>query len=133
VQVTGFDDAQLAEAWQDGAEDARWRSTSGTRGAAMGSSFLEVDPGCRLPRHTDSAEETIVVVSGEAEIEVGGERGRVGAGSAAVVPREVPHEVRNAGERTLRFVALYASDEVVTTYEAPVQPDGARERQAVGP
>jgi quercetin dioxygenase-like cupin family protein len=132
VQVAGFADIELSDAWQDGAADARWRSAQGTRGSASGSSLLEVAPGCRLPRHTDSAEETIVVVDGEAEVEVDGARARVSAGSAAVVPREVPHEVRNAGDGPLRFVALYAASDVVTTYEAPVEPGGERERQAVG-
>src|SRR4051812_3310590 len=132
MQIACFEDAELADAWVDGDAAARWRSGQGTQGSASGSSLLEVAPGCRLPRHTDSAEETIVVVDGEAEVEVGGERARVSAGSAAVVPREVPHEVRNAGDAPLRFVALYAASDVVTTYEAPVEPDGERERQAVG-
>ncbi len=29
-----------------------------------------------------------------------------------------------------RFAAVYAEPDVVTTYEAPVQPDGSRERHA---
>src|SRR3954447_7451517 len=132
MQIACFEDAELADAWVDGDAAARWRSGQGTRGAASGSSLLEVAPGCRLPRHTDSAEETIVVIAGAAEVEIGGEEACVAAGAAAVVPREVPHEVRNAGDEPLRFVALYAANEVVTTYEQPVQPDGERERQAVG-
>ena len=53
--------------------------------------------GSRLPRHTDSAEETVVVTAG-----------------------------------TLRFVAVYASPDVVLRYDYEVQPDGAPERQTVG-
>src|SRR3954469_11190089 len=132
----------LVEAWVEGDDSARWRSTQGHAGAASGSSLLEVPAGCRLPRHTDSAEEKIVVVGGEAEVDGGGERwplpgggARSGlpAGGARLVPREVPHEVRNAGAAPLRFVALYAADRVITTYDAEVQPDGGHERQAVGP
>jgi quercetin dioxygenase-like cupin family protein len=59
----------LSESWVDGRADLRWRSTQGTtpEGGAPASStaLLEADPGCALPRHTDSAEETIVVVSGD--------------------------------------------------------------------
>jgi mannose-6-phosphate isomerase-like protein (cupin superfamily) len=123
---------ELAEAWQDGDERARWRSaaattpTAGT--AASGSSVLEVDPGRRLPRHVDSAEETIIVLSGAAEVVVGEESARVPTGGLVVVPADVPHEVRNLGRVPLRFVALYAGTDVVTRYEEPVQPDGARER-----
>src|SRR4051794_19658346 len=114
----------LEEAWVEGDETARWRSVSGHAGAASGSALLEVPPGCRLPRHTDSAEESVVVLAGTAEIEVGGERETVGAGDVALVPRNVSHEVRNAGEGTLRFAAIYASPDVVTRYEAEIQPGG---------
>ena len=125
--------AELADAWQDGDDSARWRSATATtpsRGArASGSSVLEVPPGCRLPRHTDSAEETIVVLAGRALVQVGPEQGEVTAGGLALVPQDVPHEVRNAGDDTLRFLALYASADVVTRYEREVQPDGSRERR----
>jgi quercetin dioxygenase-like cupin family protein len=124
--------SELADAWIEGDESARWRSGSGHTGSASGSSFLEVDAGCRLPRHTDSAEEAIVVVAGRASVTVGDQAMEVGAGELALVPECVPHEVRNAGGDTLRFVALYAANEVTTTYEAPVQPAGERERQPLG-
>ena len=125
-------DLELADAWQEGDERARWRSAAATTpmagAAASGSSVLEIDPGRRLPRHTDSVEETIVVLSGAAEVLIGEESARVPAGGLAVVPAEVPHEVRNLGREPLRFVALYAGTDVVTRYAEPVQPDGARER-----
>jgi mannose-6-phosphate isomerase-like protein (cupin superfamily) len=124
--------AEFADAWIEGEESARWRSAAGHTGAASGSSLLEVDPGRRLPRHTDSAEETIVVVSGSAAVTVGEETAEVGAGEVALVPECVPHEVRNAGEEPLRFVAVYAANDVTTTYEEPVQPDGERERRPLG-
>jgi quercetin dioxygenase-like cupin family protein len=128
--------AELSDAWIEGDETARWRSASGhgpDDGAkASGSSVLEVDAGCRLPRHTDSAEETIVVVSGTASLSVGEEESELAAGGVALVPECVPHEVRNAGSETLRFVAVYASTDVTTTYEVDVQPDGGRERDPIG-
>jgi len=120
------------EAWIEGDDTARWRSESGHTGDASGSSLLEVDPGHRLPRHTDSEEEVVVVVAGEAEVDVGGEARRVGAGEVALVPRDVPHEVRSVGRDTLRFVAVYAGTDVVTRYEDEVQPDGSRERRPLG-
>ena len=129
------DRLELADAYLEGDDTARWRSASGhgpSGGAqASGSSVLQVEPGCRLPRHTDSAEEVIVVLAGAAEVRVGDERAQVPAGGMALVPADVPHEVANAGERTLRFAAVYASTDVVTRYERPVQPDGERERRPV--
>ncbi|HEX8052170.1 MAG TPA: cupin domain-containing protein [Thermoleophilaceae bacterium] len=128
--------ADLSDAWIEGDPAARWRSSAGHgpgEGAkASGSSVLEVDAGCRLPRHTDSAEETIVVVSGTASVTVGEEVAEVSAGGVALVPECVPHDVRNAGDETLRFVAVYAGTEVTTTYEDDVRPDGGRERDPIG-
>jgi oxalate decarboxylase/phosphoglucose isomerase-like protein (cupin superfamily) len=84
-----------------------------------------------LPRHTDSAEETIVVVGGTAGVTVGdAPEFTVPAGGVALVPELVPHHVRNTGQGTLRFAAVYAAPEVVTTYEQPVQPAGEHERQS---
>jgi quercetin dioxygenase-like cupin family protein len=127
---------ELSDAWIDGDETARWRSAAahgpGTGARASGSSLLEVDRGCRLPRHTDSAEETIVVVSGRAEVTVGDSTTEVGEGGLALVPECVPHEVRNAGDGPLRFVALYADTDVVTTYEQAIQPSGERESAPLG-
>ena len=133
MEIVRADAAEFADAWQEGDDSARWRSaiaTAPSRGArASGSSVLEVPAGCRLPRHTDSAEETIVVLAGRALVQVGPEQGEVTAGGLALVPQDVPHEVRNAGDETLRFLALYASADVVTRYEREVQPDGSRERR----
>ena len=130
-----FDQVQLEESWIEDQADARWRTGTvhgpGTGADASGSSLIEVPEGCHLARHTDSAEELVVVLSGEAEATVGEETGRVAAGGMALVPGDVPHEVRNAGEGPLRFLALYADSDVTTTYESEVQPGGERERTPV--
>jgi quercetin dioxygenase-like cupin family protein len=129
------DKLDFSEAWQDGDPTARWRSAVGhspSEGAReSGSSLLEVAPGCRLPRHTDSAEEIIVVLSGTAEVEVDGERCLATAGGLVLVPKCHPHSVGNAGRGVLRFAAIYGEPDVVTTYERPVEPDGSPERHTV--
>jgi quercetin dioxygenase-like cupin family protein len=130
-----LDDLEFSDAWIEDDETARWRSAAGhapSSGArSSGSSVLEVEAGCKLPMHTDSAEETIVVLAGCAEVQVGGETAQVSAGGLALVPKNVMHEVRNAGGDVLRFAAVYAEPDVVTTYVDPVQPDGSRERHTV--
>ena len=45
--------------------------------------------------------------------------------------RRVLRQVRNAGDDVLRFAAIYAEPDIVTTYREPVQPDGTRERHTV--
>ena len=128
--------AEFSEAWIESDDRGRWRSAPGhgpDAGArASGSSILEVGPGCLLPRHTDSAEEVIVILAGVASVTVGDETSTAGEGAIALVPECVPHEVRNAGESLLRFWAIYAATEVTTTYEEPVQPGGERERKPLG-
>jgi hypothetical protein len=48
------------------------------------------------------------------------------------VPRDVPHEVRNESDEVVRFVGVYASADVVTTYVTAVQPDGEQRRRPLG-
>jgi quercetin dioxygenase-like cupin family protein len=126
---------EFSDTYVEGDESARWRSAAGhspsTGAAASGSSIIEVPVGCRLPRHTDSAEETIVVTAGDADVWVGEEHTRLPAGGLAIAPEDVPHEVHNAGDEPLRFVAVYAAPEVVTRYEQEIQPDGTHERRTV--
>jgi mannose-6-phosphate isomerase-like protein (cupin superfamily) len=127
--------AEFSDSWQEEDPAARWRSAPGHSpsegAAASGSSLLEVAPGHHLPRHTDSAEEIVVVLSGTAEVVVGDETSKVAAGGLALVPKCVPHEVRNAGPGVLRFAAVYVEPDVVTTYERVVQPDGSTERHTI--
>jgi quercetin dioxygenase-like cupin family protein len=63
--------------------------------------YFEVRPGDRLACHTDSAEEILYIVAGEAEAEVGDERGRLTAGDLAVIPAMVPHGLVNVGTETV--------------------------------
>jgi quercetin dioxygenase-like cupin family protein len=130
-----YDDLDFSEAYIEGDDTAHWRSASGhspsTGSRSSGSSVLEVPAGCRLPRHTDSAEESIVILAGAAEVRIGDDHASLAAGGLAVVPEGAPHEVRNAGDEPLRFVAVYAGADVVTRYDDVVQPDGSRERHTV--
>jgi quercetin dioxygenase-like cupin family protein len=135
VIVASPEKVEFSDAWIEGDHSARWRSAAahgpGTGARSSGSSLMEVGPGCKLPRHTDSEEETIAVVSGTAEVVVEDESSQVAAGGVAVVPKDAPHEVRNAGDDALRFVAIYAGTDVVSRYEEDVQPEGSRERKPV--
>ena len=128
--------ADFSDAWIEGDDRARWRSASGhgprVGARASGSSILELDAGCLLPRHTDSAEEIIVIASGVATVTVGDETATAQQGAIALVPAGVPHEVRNASGSLLRFWAIYSGTDVTTTYESPVQPGGERQRSPLG-
>jgi quercetin dioxygenase-like cupin family protein len=98
----------------------RW---AGSRDSAV--VYFEVKPGDRLARHTDSAEEILYVVAGEAEAEVGEERGCISAGDLAVIPAMVPHGLVNVGHETVKVVGFFSEAEVISTFKEPVQPFGA--------
>jgi quercetin dioxygenase-like cupin family protein len=86
--------------------------------------YFELEPGKRLPRHTDSAEEIIVVLAGAAEAEVDGERGRLSVGEAALIPALAPHAVANAGDETLRVIGFFSAAEVTSVFEETMEPFG---------
>ncbi len=88
--------------------------------------YFEIEPGCRLGSHTDSAEETLVILKGEAEATVGDEQAHVSAGDMAVVPAMVPHDLRNVGDETVRVVGFFSSNVVASVFDRPLMPFGQR-------
>lgn len=98
---------------------------SGADGTASTSVvYFEIEPGNRLSRHADSAEEVLIVLEGEVEALVGDERAVLRAGGVAVVPATVPHEVRNAGRGTARMAGVFSSAAVVSTFDEPAVEGG---------
>ena len=87
--------------------------------------YLEIAPGDRLPSHTDSAEEILYIVAGEAEATVGDEVGLVSAGDLALVPAMAPHALRNVGSDTVKVVGFFAGETVTSTFEEPLLPAGS--------
>jgi quercetin dioxygenase-like cupin family protein len=125
-----IDELELVEKWYEDDPTMRVRvnfplyAETGTTSSAVVS--FELDPGFRLGTHTDSAEETILILQGEAEATVGGESGRIAAGELAVVPAMVPHALRNVGEETLRVVGFFSSNVVTSVFDRPMMPNARR-------
>jgi quercetin dioxygenase-like cupin family protein len=88
--------------------------------------YFELEPGAHTGMHTDSAEETVLILSGRAEAIVGDERGELTAGGLGLVPALVPHDVRNIGDETVRVVGFFTSNTVVSVFEDPLMPVGKR-------
>jgi quercetin dioxygenase-like cupin family protein len=80
----------------------------------------------RLGRHTDSAEEVLVVLAGEVDVIVGDERRRLAAGAMAVVPAEAPHDVVGVGDRAARVTGIFPSSKVVSVFDDAWLPYGTR-------
>lgn len=94
-------------------------------GAASSSAiYFEVAPGEHCGRHTHSAEEIVLILDGTAEVELGSERAPASAGSLALIPTMVPHNVYNVGSTPVRVVGFFSSAAVLTEFEDPIAPMG---------
>jgi mannose-6-phosphate isomerase-like protein (cupin superfamily) len=68
-----------------------------------------LEPGQATERHYHAAtEELYFVLEGRGELEVEGDRQPLGPGEAVLIPPGARHEIRNAGEGTLRFLCCCA-------------------------
>lgn len=105
---------------------ATWPVHRETGAASTATVAFDLAPGMRLPRHTDSAEEVLVLLEGEVEVTVGNERGRMTPGTVAVVPAMTPHEVRNVGNGTARVLGVFPSNTIVSVFDEEFAQTGGR-------
>jgi quercetin dioxygenase-like cupin family protein len=105
---------------------AAWPVHRGTGSRSTAAVYFELDRGMRLGRHTDSAEEVLVVLAGEVEVLVGDERRNIGAGGMAIVPAEVPHDVIGTGDGTARVTGVFSSNTIVSVFDDEWVPYGTR-------
>ena len=81
--------------------------TGGTVKQSLAEATLE--PGQSTQRHYHrESEEIYFVLAGEGELEVAGERSRVGAGDAVPIPPGAWHRIGNTGSAPLRFLCCCA-------------------------
>lgn len=80
--------------------------------------YFELEPGKKLGRHTDSAEELLLILEGEVEVAVGEEKGRLSKGGIAVVPEMAPHDLRNVGQGVAKVLGFFGgANNIVATFE----------------
>jgi quercetin dioxygenase-like cupin family protein len=106
--------------------NAAWPLHRGTGSRSTAAVYFELEPGMRLGRHTDSAEEVLVVLGGEVDVVVGDQRRRLHAGAMAVVPAEEPHDVIGAGDGTARVTGVFPSNTIVSVFDDEWVPYGTR-------
>ncbi|HTY45725.1 MAG TPA: cupin domain-containing protein [Patescibacteria group bacterium] len=72
----------------------------------MRSGYVRLTPGESVGAHnTDAREEAIVILSGKAEIHTGeSDVFSAEAGSVIYMPPHTPHDIKNIGQETLRYV-----------------------------
>ncbi len=105
---------------------ATWPVHRGTGARGTAAVYFELDRGMHLGRHTDSAEELLVVLAGEVEVVAGGERRRVAAGGVAVVPAELPHDVVGIADEPARVLGVFGANTIVSVFDDTWVPYGTR-------
>ena len=70
---------------------------------------FEVAEAGYTPRHTHEWEHEIFFLSGEGEIYTNGKWSKVAKGTAAFIPGNEEHQIRNAGTSPLQFICLIPS------------------------
>lgn len=112
--------------WSDGNANIEVRGAfpmnAGVGAKSTSVVYFELEPGRELGRHTDSAEEILVVLAGEVEATIGDETGHASEGDIVLVPEMMPHNVRNVGDVTARIVGVFSSGHVVSTFDHAFQP-----------
>jgi quercetin dioxygenase-like cupin family protein len=126
VMTFGFE--AMPETWMQGGFP--FSAATGNKNTAV--VYIVIEPGHRLETHTDSAEEILLFLAGEAEVAVGDERGDVAAGDMALVPSMSPHSIRNVGDETVRAVGFFSSNTVMSTFEQPMLPIGVPPMSPLG-
>jgi quercetin dioxygenase-like cupin family protein len=128
--VERIEDLELMEVWYEDDPTMRVKVNfpfflgTGTKNTAV--VYFEIEPGYRLGTHTDSAEEILLILEGEAEVNLGDEQGRLSAEEMALVPAMVPHSLRNVGNDRMRVAGFFSSNVLVSTFDQPMMPFGQR-------
>lgn len=79
------------------------------RGETMFAGLNCFEPGQEHAPHAHAGQDKLyVVLEGEAEVQIGGEKSIVAPGAAAFAPSGVVHSIRNVGEERLIMMAVLA-------------------------
>lgn len=117
----------LNEFTVDGKPEQRCKATFpllGIHGAKNSAAvYFELDPGEELGTHTDSAEETLLILEGQAEVTVGNEKETAKQGCMALVPEMIPHNIKNTGNDKVKVLGFFGgANNIVATFENTWQP-----------
>lgn len=122
----------------DGATEIPWRPgyrrftlAGAEHGVSCSASLSVIEPGAGAPMHMhDSVDEVIVVLAGQLEVHIAGERRVVGADHTIVIPAGVPHDFAAIGPAPARIIAFLPEQglKAATTYLAGEPPASAARR-----
>lgn len=84
----------------------------------LASVYVELEQGDVLGRHTDSAEELLIVLEGEVLVTIGLESSTLNKGCLALVPKMMPHDLKNIGSASAKVLGVFGGvNNIVATFE----------------
>jgi quercetin dioxygenase-like cupin family protein len=84
--------------------------------AKFTSGLTSFPPGRNVPFHSHNCGEQVLVLEGEAEVEVDGRATRLGKHDSAYISANKPHRYRNIGAAPLLILWIYDSPRVTRTF-----------------
>ncbi len=84
--------------------------------------YFAVPPGKRLGRHTDTAEETQLFLSGTGDLLLDDGAKPVKAGDVIVLTEGTMHDIHNTGDEDLRVIGFFAAPQVEQHWTDEVWP-----------
>jgi quercetin dioxygenase-like cupin family protein len=113
VNVDSLDTFRLTSSTTDDAEWVGQFFAYGGSGADHSTAiYFAMPPGKRLGRHTDTAEETQYILSGQGDLLLDEGAKPVRAGDVFVLKEGTAHDLRNTGSDDLRIIAFFSAPTV---------------------
>jgi quercetin dioxygenase-like cupin family protein len=95
-------------------------------GADITFGYVEIEPGCKNPRHLHpNCDEVLYVLEGTLEHSIGDSVVELGPGAALLIPRNMAHDARNPAQVRARVVVAYSTGERQTVQLEDSQDDGS--------
>ena len=120
----------LIEAWSKADPSERVRFTfvvnaeTGSDRCAL--AYVELLPGGAVPRHSDGADEFVIVLTGEVDVEIDGEPTTAAEGALVHFPAGVRHRISNAAEQKARLVLFFDRPSHAVSFDEPLMPMDVR-------
>ncbi|HEX2257004.1 MAG TPA: cupin domain-containing protein [Afifellaceae bacterium] len=73
-------------------------------------------PGAGAPMHSHNCGEQVLIIEGQAEVEIDGKVDRVGPRDTTYIPAGLPHRFTNVGEAPLTILWIYGATQVTRTF-----------------
>jgi quercetin dioxygenase-like cupin family protein len=87
-------------------------------GAGFTSGLTSFPPGRNAPLHSHNCGEQVIVLEGDAEVEVEGKTTRLGRHDSAYIAAGISHRYNNVGATPLLILWIYGAERVTRTFTA---------------